>query len=82
MGHLAQVFRLSGSTHGRPPYSFPPSPLYAVPVVPDIVNLVGSLLSMLCLCCMGDVQIVETHGPCLGHIFTRSGLKGTLGIVP
>jgi hypothetical protein len=29
---------------------------------------------------MGNVQIVETHVPCLGHIFTRSGLGGALGL--
>jgi hypothetical protein len=43
--------------------------------------IVGSLLSMLCPCCIGDMQTIETHVPCLGHIFTGSGLKGTLGAI-
>jgi hypothetical protein len=41
--------------------------------------LVSPLLPMLCPCCTGDVRIVESHAPCLGHIFTGSGSRGALG---
>jgi hypothetical protein len=35
---LDRVFRLSGLTHGEPPYSFSPSPVGVVPMVPNLVS--------------------------------------------
>jgi hypothetical protein len=38
MGLLARSLRLSGPTHGRPPFSFQPSPTDVVPMVPDLIS--------------------------------------------
>jgi hypothetical protein len=38
MGLLTRALRLSGPTHGRPPYSIQPSLGDVVPMLPDLVN--------------------------------------------
>jgi hypothetical protein len=43
MGHLAQVFSLSGPTYGRPPYSFSLSLVAMVPMVPNLINLISNI---------------------------------------
>jgi hypothetical protein len=38
MGLLARISRLSGPTHGRPPYPSLLSPISQVPMVPNLVS--------------------------------------------
>jgi hypothetical protein len=38
MGLLAQILRLSGPTHGRPPCSSLSSPVDLVPIVPNLIS--------------------------------------------
>jgi hypothetical protein len=38
MGLLPRSLRLSGPTHGRPPFSFRLSPTDVVPMVPDLIS--------------------------------------------
>jgi hypothetical protein len=38
MDLVAQTLRMSGPTHGGPPYSFSLSPLDVVPMVPNLVS--------------------------------------------